>query len=231
MTPAGLLTIKRIVSGKLRQNGYVVAAASRNALVIDPGAEFECFIDHIDDNSLNPLAIINTHAHFDHIGGVVPLMERFGIPFFLDRGDSRVLRSANIYKHLFEGTRSVEIPEITQDLADAGATFEVGEFTVTNISSPGHTPGGRSFLIGNDLFTGDTLFRNNVGRTDLYGGDEVALTASLQCLFELPPETMIHPGHGQPSTLGEERVNNKKVIALIGSSEPMSGRTAARGQG
>tara|TARA_R110001592_G_scaffold57277_1_gene174177 strand:+ start:54902 stop:55597 length:696 start_codon:yes stop_codon:yes gene_type:complete len=231
MTPAGHLTIERIVSGKLRQNGYVVSALSGDALVIDPGAEFECFIEYLEGRGLRPLAIINTHGHFDHIGGVVPLMERFGLPFYLDRGDNRVLRSANIYKHLFEGTRSVEIPEVTRNLADMNTTFEIGEFSVVNIPSPGHTPGGRCFLIGHDLFTGDTLFRNNVGRTDLYGGDEPALIASLHRLFELPPETTIHPGHGQPSTLGEEQANNKKAIALTGSSTPADARMAMKERG
>lgn len=210
------LTIQRIVSGKLRQNGYIVAAPSGDALIVDPGSEFEHFIEHLNGNGLTPLAIINTHGHFDHIGGVAPLMAHFDIPFYLDMNDDRVLRSANIYKHLFDGTRSVEIPDVTHDLAQAGASLTIGNFEITNIPSPGHTPGGRCFLIEGDLFTGDTLFRNNVGRTDLFGGDEIALTESLHRLFELPGKTVIYPGHGQPSTLGEERANNKKAVILVG---------------
>lgn len=209
------LQVERIVSGKLQQNGYVVFGPGRQALIVDPGGNAAAFGAFIDENELVPGAILNTHGHFDHIGAVAPLMDRYRIPFYLDGADARILRGANIYKFLFESTESVVIPEITHNLIGQLQPVTIADFTVTCIATPGHTPGGRCFLIGGVMFTGDTLFCGNIGRTDLYGGDARALAKSVTALMELPPETTIYPGHGRPSTIGDERGGNPYVLDLM----------------
>ena len=200
--------ITRFPNGKLRQNCYLVSNARGQALIIDPGSEAETIVAMANEDDLDPLAILNTHGHYDHVGAVAELMEKYRIPFYLDHQDERILRSANIYKFLFDSDSEIEIPEITHDLGSQPDPLVIGDFAVSTIAAPGHTPGGRALLIGGQLFTGDTLMRNTVGRTDLHGGDSDALARSLAAIMALPPETPFHPGHGGPSTLADAEREN-----------------------
>ena len=202
------LKITRFPNGKLRQNCYLVSNARAQALIIDPGSEAETIAAMADEYGVRPLAILNTHGHYDHVGAVAELMGKYSIPFYLDHQDERILRSANIYKFLFESDSEIEIPEITHDLAGQPEPLVIGDFAVSTIAAPGHTPGGRALMIDGQLFTGDTLMRNTVGRTDLHGGDSDALARSLAAIMALPPDTPFHPGHGGPSTLGEASKEN-----------------------
>ena len=207
--------VERIVSGKLQQNGFIVSNAAGQALIIDPGGSFESFCAFIDGNKLTPVGILNTHAHFDHIGAVDTLMKHYDLPFYLDRADARILRGANLFKHLFKSNQSIEIPEISHDLSGQDEPLEVAEFSITCIATPGHTPGGRCFLLAGVMFTGDTIFRNNIGRTDLYGGDRSTLEQSVRDVMKTSPETIIYPGHGQPSTIGEVKLTNPEVQEIL----------------
>jgi hydroxyacylglutathione hydrolase len=209
------IQIIRLPNGKLRQNCYLVGNDQGECLIIDPGSDASNICSVIDDNQWTPLSILNTHAHYDHIGAAAPLMEKFNIPFYLDRLDARILRSANIYKTLFDSAENIQIPEITFDLGEMPEEFEIGGICIFTFASPGHTPGGRCFHIEGNLFTGDTLMRNNIGRTDLYGGNDDALAESLKTIMRLPGETVFHSGHGQPSTLAEQSRTNRKLRAVL----------------
>lgn len=197
------LVVHRIVSGSWRQNGYIVEGPSRDALFIDPGGNAEEFRALVTQRELRPLAIINTHAHYDHIGAVAQLAESYELPFFLHGGDWALLRQANLYKLLFDGKEPVRIPVVSTDLSSLGAPFQIGEFKIDCVATPGHTKGGVCFQLEDTLFSGDTLFPSGLGRVDLPGGSAVEMRATMEILQNLPPDLTVYPGHGKSFRLGD----------------------------
>lgn len=189
-------------NGKWKQNCYVVSDDhTGQALLIDPGSEAQQIQQLILDRELAPIAILNTHAHYDHIGAVAPLMSYYGIPFYLHGGDEKLLKQANLYKILFESKSPVIIPDATHDLSKQGGSVKIGGFEVAVLFTPGHTQGSTCLKIGTDLFSGDTLLPGGLGRTDLPGGDKRLLASSVELLRTLPHTTMVWPGHGRSFTL------------------------------
>jgi len=195
------LQVTTFVNGKWRQNCYVVSNAKRQALVIDPGSEPDQISALLTELGVSPVAILNTHAHYDHIGAISGLVKEFEISFYLHGQDEKLLKQANLYKILFETKSSIVIPDFGEDFAKRPENLSIGDFCVRVIHTPGHTAGSVCLLIGNDLFSGDTLLPNGPGRTDLPGGDKVKLKESLQHLCGLPENYQVHPGHGRPFTL------------------------------
>ncbi len=204
------LSIHQIPTGKWRENCYIVFRENKNALIIDPGSDADTILKFIIDHNLKALAILNTHGHFDHIGAVALLKEKFGIPFYLHSGDFRLVGSANFYRKLFDGDAPIVIPEVDQKFDDLGSGVEVCDFQVSILLTPGHTPGSVCLKIEDCLFTGDTLFRGTVGTTKLPGGNAELLKQSLRSLSLLSPETRIYSGHGRPTLLKEELLNNEE---------------------
>lgn len=195
--------VDQIVTGSLRENCYTVADAGGDALIIDPGDDSERIAAHLTTRELDLLAVLVTHAHHDHIAAAVEVSESMGAPVHLHSADAPVLRRANFYRVLGQSEAPILIPSIDVDLAGREvlrfASMEVGV-----LHTPGHTPGSVCFSIGDDLFTGDTLFANDIGRTDLPEGDCELLAASLGLLAErYPATTVIRPGHGEPARLGD----------------------------
>ena len=113
-----MLNIKTIKTGKWRENCYIIFNSSNNGLIIDPGGNHAEIIEYINENKINVLAIINTHAHYDHIGAVAILKETFKIPFYLHSKDKRLLRSANLYRALFESEHAITVPSVDYFLDD-----------------------------------------------------------------------------------------------------------------
>jgi glyoxylase-like metal-dependent hydrolase (beta-lactamase superfamily II) len=200
--------IQAFVTGRWKENCYVVSDEQANAVVIDPGDDFATIGAYLRESGFRLLAILNTHGHYDHVGAVAPLRAAFGAPFHLHQKDLTLLRHTNLYRKLFDGDRSIEVPEVDRfcDEIDTPLTFGGLQFRV--LHTPGHTPGGLSFVSGPDVFTGDTLFRGAVGRIDLPGGNARDLCTSLHKLSRLDPELAIHPGHGRASTIGAELKDN-----------------------
>jgi hydroxyacylglutathione hydrolase len=209
-----LLRVETITSGRWRENCYIVHLEDGAAVAIDPGEGAEEIIAAIETNRLELKAIVNTHAHYDHVSGVSELKQRFGVPFHLHSADRRLLMQANFYRSIFGGERAITIPEIDVDLATSGQ-LEFGEMRIDVIPSPGHTSGGVSLLVDGMLFTGDNLLGKRIGRTDLPGGDAAALRETIQALFRLPRETIVYPGHGRPTTLAEIAGANPDVAELL----------------
>lgn len=198
--------------GPLMTNAYVLQNQEDNrAIVIDPGMEYDALLDRLQDVEVE--AILLTHAHFDHIGGVDELRKWKSCPVYLhpleqdwlndpdQNGSSRwpdigePIRTAPPDKWLHEGD--------TLDLL--GQSFEV-------LHTPGHSPGSVSFRYGTYLFGGDVLFQSSVGRTDLPGGSTQTLYDSIhQKLFVLPSKTIVYPGHGPATTIGQEMQSNPYV--------------------
>lgn len=198
-----MIDTSRIVTGSLEENCYVVADPSGNALIIDPGDDAGRILAHLAAGELKPLAVLITHAHHDHIAATVDIAKSSGAPTHLHSADMPVLRRANLYRVLGRAEAPIEIPSIDVDLAGR-EQLRFGGMEVGVLHTPGHTPGSVCFAVGGDLFTGDTIFANDIGRTDLPGGDREVLTLSLQLIAKrYPAGTTIRPGHGEPALLGD----------------------------
>jgi hydroxyacylglutathione hydrolase len=206
--------VETITTGKWRENCYIVHDDDGAAVAIDPGEGATEIVAAIETRRLALQAIVNTHAHYDHIGAVSELKQRFGAKFHLHAADRRLLTQANFYRTLFGGERAIRVPEIDVDLATSGK-LQFGAMRIEIIPSPGHTPGGVSLYIGDMLFTGDNLLGKRIGRTDLPGGDAAALRKTIRTLFRLPPETVVYPGHGRPTTLAEIAAANSEVAEIL----------------
>jgi glyoxylase-like metal-dependent hydrolase (beta-lactamase superfamily II) len=199
----------------MEENCHVVRNDEGEALVIDPGAEQEKIGEAIEREGGAPLAILLTHAHFDHIAAVEPLKRRYGIPLYLHKKEAKLLKSANLYTHLFGKGGKVEIPEIDYFVDRLENPFSVGAFSVRTIETPGHTKGGATFVIGDAAFTGDTLLKGATGSLKFPGANKELLIESLKKLATLPPETRVFAGHGEPTTIGEELETNERFRKAI----------------
>ncbi|NLC71955.1 MAG: MBL fold metallo-hydrolase [Desulfuromonadaceae bacterium] len=194
--------------GPLDVNCHVVACSrSREALVIDPGGDEKEIWKLLTAEKLNLRIVANTHGHFDHAGGNAWLVRQSGADLLIHRQDRKLLEAICSQGAMF-GCRLEASPLPSRFLED-GEVLSVGDLKITVIHTPGHTPGGVSFLVDGHLFSGDTLFAGSVGRTDLPGGDFDALMASIRDrLLVLPDETIVHPGHGPDTTIGREKAHN-----------------------
>lgn len=209
------MRVSTIVNGKWRQNCHIVADDEGNAIVVDPGSECERIAAELDANQWRIAAIVNTHAHYDHVGAVAPLQERCGAPFYLHGADAALLKRANLYRMLFESNEPVRIPSISHDISGLPSTFEIGSFSISWIATPGHTEGSVCLLLDNMLFSGDTLMHNAIGRTDLPGGNPDRLMASVRKLMELPGDTLVYAGHGPRTTLATEFAPGSRIWELL----------------
>ncbi|MBT3398382.1 MAG: MBL fold metallo-hydrolase [Rhodospirillaceae bacterium] len=206
MSGSEQVAVEQFTNGIYRENAYIVGGpdgpGGGPALLIDPGSDTDAITGILDTHNWRPAAIICTHAHFDHVGAVAPLMARYDIPFYLHRADEALLKRMNLYKMVIDPGEALKVPEITHDLTDV-ADITIAGFTIEVLPSPGHTPGGVCLRIGGELFTGDTVLPAGVGRIDLPGGDGDALEASVAMLNDLPRDLTAHPGHGASMALGD----------------------------
>jgi hydroxyacylglutathione hydrolase len=193
--------------GELETNCYLFFdEAGRRCLIIDPGADAEKILALIAREKLLPQAVVLTHGHPDHLGAAATLCNRFGIPLWLHEADDEMLRlqGGRDLASLF----GIEPPPPAGRLLAEGDTLAVGSLELKVIHSPGHSPGSILLLGQGLLFSGDTLFQGDVGRTDLPGGDEEELRRSLDRIREFPPSTVVLPGHGPGSVLERECKDN-----------------------
>lgn len=207
-----MLNIRSFNLGPLQTNAYLLTGADpAKGIIIDPGMNPAPLVRAIQDIEIE--AILLTHAHFDHVGGVDEIRKLKNCPVYLHALESDWLTSAKLNGSLMWPNVS---PPMTTDPAefdlDEGQTLELIGNTFRVFHTPGHSPGSVSFLCGNDLFAGDVLFRLSVGRTDLPGGKERDLLDSIQNkLFKLDDDVTVHPGHGPKTRIGFERANNPYV--------------------
>jgi glyoxylase-like metal-dependent hydrolase (beta-lactamase superfamily II) len=212
MDVANELMVRGIVVGVFQENCWVIGSRrTREGIVIDPGDEPEKILDLARDMGLNVKLIISSHAHVDHIMGVRGVQERTGAPFLLHPDDLGIARGMPRSAARFLGYELPPAPEPSAPLAD-GDTVEVDGMQLQVIHTPGHTPGSVSYYTEGLLFSGDTLFRGSIGRTDMPGGDYGQIMRSIMGkLLTLPDETIVLPGHMQETRIDFERQANPFV--------------------
>lgn len=205
------MLLETLVVGPLQVNCFIIACeVTRLALVVDPGDDAERILAALADRKLKVVSVVNTHGHFDHVGGNRRLVEATGAELLLHEADLPILRRAREHAAGY-GLVSAGSPEPTRFLQD-GESLAIGELKIQVIATPGHSPGGISLHVGDHLFAGDTLFADSVGRTDLPGSNHAALVNSIrEKLFVLPEGTIVHPGHGPDTTIAHEKRHNPFV--------------------
>lgn len=204
----------------IQENTYVVWDDTKECVVIDAGnsspREDAALDDFIGRQGLKPVLAANTHGHFDHTLGVGHLKQRYGIPFALSEKDRFLLDNAAVSGSLF-GVKTGPMPAIDRDL-DAETEIRFGNSVLRILRTPGHTPGHVAFYEPESkaLFTGDTLFRESIGRTDLPGGDYSWIMRSiLDVIVPLGEEVHVYPGHGPESTIGHELLYNPFIVEVL----------------
>jgi len=202
------MILKTVLVGSMQVNCYILACSENSqAIIIDPGEQERKIRCVLDQYGLKPALIINTHGHYDHIG----CNDKFGVPVYVHADDKNMLKDAELNLSA-AFSDSYEVNSEIRLLADK-QLIRLDCIELEVIHTPGHSPGGIALLMKkpseNILFTGDTLFCQGVGRSDLPGGDQAILERSLrERLMVLPDNLIIYPGHGPASTIGEERKNN-----------------------
>ena len=209
------INIKQIPNGKWKENCYIVSNVNNDVLIIDPGGAEKKIINFINYNNLNVVAILNTHAHYDHVGAINKLKDEFSIPLFLHSKDEKLLKTANLYAKLFDGIGPIKIPTVDYYFDQIDIQDYLANYSIKVLYTPGHTWGSVCILIENCLFTGDTLLNEKIGRVDLPGGDGETLNKSLKTISKLPKHINIYPGHGNSSTIEYELKYNNSFIQAI----------------
>src|SRR2546427_8923546 len=212
MSQTGLEMIKlhTLVVGRLQTNCYILQSDS-TALIIDPGDEPERILRFLDDIAVKPSQIIATHTHFDHVLGVGAIRSALKIPFLIHRDDLSMLESMQSRVRQFMGFEVPPPPKVDGYLKD-GELLKLGDKTIRVLHTPGHSPGSISLSGEGYVLTGAALFNQSIGRTDLPGGDLQTLVQSIkERLFKLGDETIVYPGHGPETTIGDENLANPFV--------------------
>jgi glyoxylase-like metal-dependent hydrolase (beta-lactamase superfamily II) len=198
------------------ENSYVAHLAGRaDAVVVDPGFEPDAILDALRDRGLTAAAILNTHGHVDHIAGNAELKRAFpDAPLVIGRGDAPMLTDAMIN---MSGVFGVPVTSPPADrLTDEGEVLEFAGIRMEVLAIPGHSPGHVVFVVRGDppvVFGGDVLFAGGIGRTDFPGGSLGQLLSGIRAkLWPLPAATVVYPGHGGPTTVGEEKATNPFLL-------------------
>lgn len=195
------MKLRNLYPGSWGSNCYLLMSGT-HALVVDPSATAGVILTALREEGVKPEAILLTHGHFDHIISLDALRDAADIPAMIHIYDRNMPGNShqNAFYNVFRMERNYRLPE---RVFTDGEEIPLGDETVRVIHTPGHTAGSVCFLCNDEfILTGDTLFADSYGRTDLYSGDESALRDSIEKLRKLPKDLPIYPGHGDPAILG-----------------------------
>lgn len=205
------MKVKTLPVGPIQANCYVISDHNYNCLIVDPGEQSEKIEEMIESANLQPLAILLTHAHFDHVGALEPIRKRYDIPVYIHKEENHWLRNPE----LNGSAKYPMFPPVVCALADhvieREGEMQIGPFTFEVRHTPGHSPGSISYVFHENRFVmvGDTLFRQGVGRTDLPGGNTHQLLTAIESkLLSLEDDYKIYPGHGPKTTPRQEMDSN-----------------------
>ena len=202
--------VETLTVGSLSTNCYLYYSKSKDCVIIDPGDDAEYIIDSITRLGLNPIAILVTHGHFDHILSVYQLKQTYKIPFYCSLKDDFLVKSMKQRATRWLSRKIFELnPKIDKDYKK---TFNSGEISLEVLSTPGHTPGSICLYSREDglVFSGDTIFANgSIGRYDFSYSDKLRLEKSIHLILQLTDETKIYPGHGEETYVKQEKKYHK----------------------
>lgn len=201
------MIVKRLQTGVYAANCYIIHTEEGHGLVVDSAGDIDDIMKYIHDNEVRVAAIVLTHGHGDHIGGVIELKGKLDVPVMVHSDDEEMVGDSalNLSSAMPMGDVGFRPDRLLKD----GELIKFGSKDMMVIHTPGHTKGGICLYAEGILITGDTLFQGSIGRTDLYGGDfDTLMTSIMDKLMVLPDETLVYPGHGGQSTIGAERRSN-----------------------
>jgi len=208
-----MLHLKSFVFSPFSENTYIMYNEHKECIIVDPGMydqnERNQFFEFIEESDLKPKMLLNTHCHLDHVFGVQAVLEKFDIPFFFHELELPV------YDHGEQVAKTygvnLSLPKGKHQFISENETVALGEDVLEIRLTPGHSPGSICFYYpkASWIVSGDVMFRQSIGRTDLPGGDFDTLIKSVrEQLFTLPDDTVVHSGHGPETTVGFEKENN-----------------------
>lgn len=211
-----MLTVQPFTFNPVRENTYVVYNEKGDCCIIDPGCYFaseeQQLTGFIEQNSLKPVLLLNTHCHLDHIFGNRFVHKQYNLLLHLQPLEKAVLEYGPTAGQLWQLPFDNYDAELV--FIDEGQTMQIGDEELQILFTPGHSPGSISFysVAHKFVISGDVLFEGSVGRTDLPGGDFTILEESIKMkLYTLPPDVIVHPGHGDSTTIGDEMKSNPFV--------------------
>jgi glyoxylase-like metal-dependent hydrolase (beta-lactamase superfamily II) len=201
------LEVLSLVVGPFQSNCFLVRGDAGKGLIIDPGDEAGRIVVALDEMSIEPVAVLLTHAHVDHVGAVAGIVNRYGVPVYLHPADRSLYDAAAGQAAMF-GVRVDPPPPPDHELTD-GQVLDLAGVRFSVRHTPGHSPGGVVLHTDREAFVGDCVFAGSIGRTDLPGGDTGTLLASIrEHILTLPPDTVLYTGHGPATTVQAEADSN-----------------------
>lgn len=206
-------SVIRLVNGPESENAYIVVSDNGQALLVDPGSDAQLVALELQKRSLQPMAIIATHAHWDHVSAVDALKLKYGIPFYIHQNELKLLKSLNLYRMLVAKTELVSVPKVDGYLVNHDL-LEIGDFQIKSFLIGSHTLGSCFILVDNHLFTGDILYKGRLS-DEVMKSDLEQLRHVVGEIASSDTATIVYPGHGSFSSLDDELMHNNDLLKVM----------------